>query len=63
MLDDDGRVAAIDEALQDGKKLPDIVEVQAGGRLIEEIQRAAGVGARELGGELDTLRFAAAKSR
>src|SRR5436190_14866834 len=55
VLDDDGRVAAIDEALQDAEQEADVVEVQAGGWFIEKIQRLAGIGAGQFGGELDAL--------
>ncbi len=37
----------------------DVVEVQAGGRLVQDVQGAAGVAARQLLGQLDALRLAA----
>src|SRR5262245_2516437 len=63
MLDDDGRIAAINETLQDGEKLANVVEMQAGRRLVQQVERAAGFGASEFGGKLDPLRFAAAERR
>jgi len=38
-------VAEIDEALQDVEKFSHVVEVQAGGGLVEDVERAAGSGA------------------
>ena len=42
MLDLDNGVARVGRAVQDFKKLADVVEVQPGGRLVQDIQRAAG---------------------
>ena len=39
--------------------LLDVGEVQAGRRLVEDVERAAGGAARQLGRELDALRLAA----
>ena len=43
VLDDDHRVAVIAQAVQDLKQLLDVVEVQTGGRLIEDVERLTGV--------------------
>ena len=59
MLDDDDGIAAVDEALQDVEELVDVGGVQSRRRLIEDIERAPGRAARELGRELDALRLAA----
>ena len=40
VLDDDDRVAGVDDALQDAEQLADVFEVQAGRRLVEDIDRA-----------------------
>ena len=40
VLDDDDGVAEIDEALEDFEELADVVEVEAGGGLVEEVERA-----------------------
>jgi hypothetical protein len=46
VLDDDHRVALVDQFVQHFQQLGDVVEVQAGGRLVENVERAAG-GARD----------------
>ena len=38
VLDDDDRVPAVDQALQDSQQQVDIVEMEAGGRFIEDIE-------------------------
>ena len=63
VLDDDDRVPGVHEAMQDAQQLLDIREVESCRRLIEDVQRAAGVATRELGAELDALRLAPAKLR
>src|SRR5262249_26214917 len=63
VLDDDGCVAAIDQALQNGEELANVVEMQARGGLVEQIERATSLSAGELGSQLDALRFAAAQRR
>ena len=42
VLDDYDGVPGLSEAVQDLQQLVDVVEVQAGGRLIEEVERLAG---------------------
>jgi hypothetical protein len=69
VLDDDQRAAAVDQLAEGGQQLGDIVEVQAGGGLVEDVEDAAGlrglgggVGGAHLGqvrGQLDALRLAA----
>ena len=59
VLDDDHRVALVDQLVQHFEQLRHVVEVQAGGRLVEDVERAAGRLARQLLGELDALRLAA----
>ena len=63
VLDDDDRVAAVDEALQHGEQVAHVLEAEAGGRLVEDVERAAGGAARELGRELDALGLAAGDGR
>src|SRR6267378_930563 len=41
VLDDEHGVAEIDEALQDVEQLSNVVEVEAGGWLVEDVERAA----------------------
>src|SRR5216684_2917184 len=59
VLDDQHGVAEIDEALQDVEKFSHVVEVQAGGGLVEDVERASCLSFRELACQLDALRFAA----
>ena len=61
VLDDDDGVAQIDQAMEHVEQLANIVEMQTGGRLVEQIERSAGVGPGQLGGQLDALGFAAGK--
>ena len=63
VLDDDHRVAEIDEPIQHFEQLVNVVEVQAGRRLIEDVQRASRAGPSQFGGELDALRLAAGQRR
>ena len=63
VLDDDDRVAAVDEAVEDLEQLLDVGEVQAGGRLVEDVQRPPRRPSRQLGRELDPLRLAAGEGR
>ena len=57
MLDDDDGVAEFDESVQHVEEPVDVGEVEAGGRFVEEVERAAGGFFAELGGELDALRL------
>ena len=63
VLDDDDRVAQIDQPAEHVEQLGEVVEVQAGRRLVEQVERAAGVGPRQLGGQLDALGLAAGERR
>jgi hypothetical protein len=57
VLDDDNGVAKVAEAVQDFEKLANVVEVEAGGGLVEEIEGAAGLTLGEFTGELHALGF------
>ena len=59
VLDDDDGVAEVGEAMEDVEELADVVEVEAGGGLVEEVEGAAGLALGELAGELHALGFAA----
>ena len=63
VLDHEHRVAAVDEPVQHVEQHAHVLEVQAGRRLVEDVERAAGVALRELGRELDALRLAAGQRR
>ena len=43
VLDDDDRVARVDQSVQHLEQLVDVVEMQAGGGLVEDVERSAGV--------------------
>ena len=59
VLDDDHRVALVDQALEDRQELADVLEVQARRRLVQDVDRPARRAALELGGQLDALRLPA----
>src|SRR5262249_62129513 len=63
VLDGDARVAGVGEAVEHVEQAIDVVEVQAGRGLIENVQGASGGAAAQLLGELDALRLAAGKRR
>ena len=74
VLDDDQRVPRVQQLAEGAHQLGDVVEVQAGGRFVEQEQRALArgrlsAGRRALGGvgqkagQLQALRFAAAERR
>src|SRR5882724_9341877 len=59
VLDDDDRVSKIGEPVQYVEQFADVVEVQAGGGLVEQIESLAGLTLTEFPGQLDALRFSA----
>ncbi|CAM5692732.1 hypothetical protein SALBM311S_11115 [Streptomyces alboniger] len=59
VLDDDDRVALVDQSAEDRQQLADVLEVQTGGRLVQDVDRAPGGAALQLTGELDALGLAA----
>ena len=59
VLDDEHRVAGIDEALQHVEQLPHVLEVQARRGLVEDVEGLARLLAVQLLGELDALGLAA----
>src|SRR5882672_2840645 len=63
VLDDDDRVARVDEAMENDEETLDVGEMETGRGLVEEIERAARGDARELAGELDALGFSARERR
>src|SRR5919201_1937750 len=52
VLDDDDRLAGIDEPVEQAEQLLDVGEVQAGGRLVEDVDGAL---LGHVGGELESL--------
>jgi hypothetical protein len=63
MLDDDHGVALVDQLVQHFQQLLGVLEVQAGGRLVEDVERAAGGALAELLGQLHALGLAARQGR
>ena len=63
VLDHQYRIAGVNEALEHVEQALDVGEVQAGGRLVENIERLAGRSPTQLGGELDPLRLTAGERR
>src|SRR6476661_1044355 len=61
MLDDHHRVSRIDQPVENFEELANVVEVEAGGGLVEQIEGAAGLDTRKFGGQLHALGFAAGK--
>ena len=59
VLDDDHGVAGVHQAVEHAQQLADVLEVQAGGGLVEDVEGAAGGALGQLARELDALRLAA----
>ncbi len=59
VLDHDHGVAGVDKVVQHFEQQADVGKVQAGGRLVEQIERAAGALLYQLASELDPLGLAA----
>src|ERR1700682_2240937 len=57
VLDDDHRVAGIDEPVQDVEQPLDVGEVQTGGRLVEDVESLPRITPAELFRQLDPLRL------
>ena len=61
VLDHHHRIALVDQFLKHFEQLLHIVEVQARGRLVEDVKRLARIDAAELVSQLDPLGLAAAE--
>ena len=59
VLDHHDRVAQIDQPVEHVQQLGQVVEVQAGGRLVQQVEGASGVGPGQLGGQFHPLGLAA----
>ena len=62
VLDDDDGVAEIGETVKDFEELADVVEVKAGGGLVEQVESAAGLALGEFAGQLHALGLTAGES-
>jgi len=58
VLDDDDGVPQIGEAVQNAQQLLDIIEVEASGWLVQQVQSPARLPFAQLARQLDALRFA-----
>ena len=63
VLDDEDRIAEAYQPLQHLQQLAHIVEVQASGRLVQQVERASGLALAQFFRQLHALRFAAAERR
>ena len=63
VLDDQHGIAERNQALQHIEEFAHVVEMQPGGRLVENVERAAGLALGKLAGQLDALGFAAGERR
>lgn len=59
VLDDDDAVSAADEGVEGFEQLADVVEVEAGGGLVEDEERRVGLLQAQVVGQLDALVLAA----
>tara|TARA_B100001146_G_scaffold61957_1_gene54722 strand:+ start:229 stop:519 length:291 start_codon:yes stop_codon:yes gene_type:complete len=58
MFDDNDRVALISQPVKHAEQLSYIMKVQAGGRFVQHVKRAAGVSLRKFPRQLNALCFA-----
>ena len=63
VFDDNHGVAARDEFVEDGEEAFDVVSMETGGRLVEDVEGLTGGATRELGREFDALGFATGEGR
>ena len=63
VFDDDEGIAGIHQFVQDGQQFLDVVEVKAGGRLIQDIEQIVRRRIFQLGGDLQPLRFPSGQGR
>jgi len=63
VLDDDNRVALVDEPPEHLEQPLDVAKCQAGGGLVEDVERSAGRNLGQLARQLDPLRLAAGERR
>ena len=61
VLDDDDRIAQICQPVKDFEQLAHVIEMKAGGRLVQKVECAAGLALGEFASQLHALSFAAGK--
>gem|GEM_PF-5215710 len=55
VLDDNEGVSGLDQAVENAEEPGDVVEVESGGRFVEEKERSFGFGVGEAGGKFEPL--------
>lgn len=63
MFDDDDRIPAIDETLEDLKEHGDVGEMETGGGFVQDVEGFAGIATAEFFSEFDALGFATGEGR
>jgi hypothetical protein len=63
VLDHQHRVAGVDEPAEHAEQLADVLEMEAGRRLVQDVDRAPSRALLRLGGQLDPLRLASGQRR
>jgi hypothetical protein len=63
MLDNQHRVAVVDEPVEHLEQHAHVLEMEPCGWLVEDVQRALGIALGQLGCELHALRFTAGEGR
>src|ERR1700674_3042848 len=63
VLNDEHRVASVNKPVQHGEEHPHVLEMEAGGRLVKDVEGATGVPLRKFRGEFDSLRLSAGERR
>ena len=63
MLNDDDRIAAVNEAMQHGKQFINVCGMESGGWFIQNVEGTACLSFCQFGGEFDALGFTARLGR
>jgi hypothetical protein len=63
VLDDDHRIALVHKAVDDLEQLADVLEMQAGGGFVEDVDGPPGRALLQFRGQFDALRLAAGQRR
>src|SRR5262249_8109271 len=63
VFDDEERVPGLEQLFEGCQQLRDVVEMQSRRRLVEDVEQALAARGRQMGGNLDALRFAARERR
>ena len=63
VLDHEQRVSRFEQLAESGQQLGDVVEMQTGGRLVEDVEQAFAAMRRQVRRDLDPLRLSSRKRR